>query len=672
MLDSYSVQALSTMFQEPGTLTQSTLSSEDDGLYTSTESATDSGTAAIYVTGCCTFPYPYAGMAETTESLPFSQTGTETTSDRAFQYSWIEVNDPFESESFSVWDGGSATNSASDTTTDATAPLTTTETGTNTTSTTVTSGGSITTSSSGTINGEPYDDEFMGGASPSSPLALWSGSGSGFLSAPLSASSGASYDPSSLSPISPPYPGLGVPDAGFLWNSVGSLRPREAYQRPDGLPSQGPYPDGVSRSAPPTPTSTLIALAAAGRNPTDITLPTAGTEAVDPPPGSHLEPGAVPYVEGELPMSLRPALWGPGATSNTAPFTGGLLRPSMDTVTYDPFGTLRPAPTSSAGPEGLAAGFVQGAANVGNSVTDAGIGVVNLVPLAYNNTVGYVPGVRPLRYIEPPEWSAGFVNVDGVPIEDAETHRHSRFAGTIAVAAGSALLGPAIPLPKVPLPAPLLATGSGSMAVATTFEVSARLGTVGTLGAINQAGLGAQTVQMAAGNAGGNAPGTVDPNIEPTFGENFGSKIKTKLNQLRKKYPEVRDAKGGGIEDALAIAQQRVAQGGGRVGPPVGQGETAAIYFEDGPVTWVFRPNGEFWSMRGEFRMDAMNPRNPHTWDDLASHPALEKGSFDPSWYDGDVKEDLRRLRDATLTILESFPNWSCELVRDSMIVRCM
>ena len=84
------------------------------------------------------------------------------------------------------------------------------------------------------------------------------------------------------------------------------------------------------------------------------------------------------------------------------------------------------------------------------------------------------------------------VNVDGVPIEDAETHRHSRFAGTIAVAAGSAPLGPAIPLPKVPLPAPLLATGSGSMAVATTFEVSARLGTVGTLGAINQAGLGAR------------------------------------------------------------------------------------------------------------------------------------------------------------------------------------
>ena len=37
-------------------------------------------------------------------------------------------------------------------------------------------------------------------------------------------------------------------------------------------------PDGVSR-APPSPTSTLITLAAAGRNPADITIPTQGSEA---------------------------------------------------------------------------------------------------------------------------------------------------------------------------------------------------------------------------------------------------------------------------------------------------------------------------------------------------------------------------------------------------------
>ena len=50
-------------------------------------------------------------------------------------------------------------------------------------------------------------------------------------------------------------------------------------------------PDGVSRSTPPTPTATLITPAAAGRNPTDLTLPTAGGQAVDPPPGSHEKPG---------------------------------------------------------------------------------------------------------------------------------------------------------------------------------------------------------------------------------------------------------------------------------------------------------------------------------------------------------------------------------------------
>ena len=37
--------------------------------------------------------------------------------------------------------------------------------------------------------------------------------------------------------------------------------------------------DGVSRSAPPSPTDNLVALAAAGRDPVDITIPTIGTDA---------------------------------------------------------------------------------------------------------------------------------------------------------------------------------------------------------------------------------------------------------------------------------------------------------------------------------------------------------------------------------------------------------
>jgi hypothetical protein len=58
-----------------------------------------------------------------------------------------------------------------------------------------------------------------------------------------------------------------------------------------------------------------------------------------------------------------------------------------------------------------------------------------------------------------------------------------------------------------------------------------------------------------------------------------------------------------------------------------------------------------------------MNPRDPCTWDDLANHPAFEKGGFDPGWYDGDARRDLLRLREATSAILASFPTWSCQLV---------
>ena len=108
-------------------------------------------------------------------------------------------------------------------------------------------------------------------------------------------------------------------------------------------------------------------------------------------------------------------------------------------------------------------GVLQGGANVGNSVTDAGVGTVNLVPGVYNNTVAYVPGVRALPYIQPPEWSQGLVTHNGAPIETPETHGHSRFFGNIAVAAGSAALGPQIPFGKLPLPGPTaqLATNVG-------------------------------------------------------------------------------------------------------------------------------------------------------------------------------------------------------------------
>jgi hypothetical protein len=75
------------------------------------------------------------------------------------------------------------------------------------------------------------------------------------------------------------------PAAGWL-DGVGYEIPKiglEVEPDTDGLALEYYYEDavgndGVSRSAPPDPSETLIALAAAGRNPTDITIPTVGSE----------------------------------------------------------------------------------------------------------------------------------------------------------------------------------------------------------------------------------------------------------------------------------------------------------------------------------------------------------------------------------------------------------
>lgn len=90
------------------------------------------------------------------------------------------------------------------------------------------------------------------------------------------------------------------------------------------------------------------------------------------------------------------------------------------------------------------------------------------------------------------------------------------------------------------------------------------------------------------------APTITEPIIDSA---KFSSKVRSKLNQLRKKYPDVRRG-AEGAADAQKLAEEAFRRGGGRVGPPVGQGADSALYFDDGPVTWVFRPDGTFWSMR--------------------------------------------------------------------------
>ncbi|MGO9919697.1 MAG: hypothetical protein ACLQIB_34015 [Isosphaeraceae bacterium] len=77
----------------------------------------------------------------------------------------------------------------------------------------------------------------------------------------------------------------------YIANSYGSSAPDTDSATPNGLPGEEvarlayfaenySNPDGASRSAAPDPTATLVGLAAAWRNPTDITIPTlAGSEA---------------------------------------------------------------------------------------------------------------------------------------------------------------------------------------------------------------------------------------------------------------------------------------------------------------------------------------------------------------------------------------------------------
>ncbi|TWT59739.1 polymorphic toxin-type HINT domain-containing protein [Rubinisphaera italica] len=103
------------------------------------------------------------------------------------------------------------------------------------------------------------------------------------------------------------------------------------------------------------------------------------------------------------------------------------------------------------------------------------------------------------------------------------------------------------------------------------------------------------TSQQNLGNVADNANKLSNLPANPTFNSNFPSKVRHKLSWLG---GAVRKAKDGGIDDAKALAEAAYRSGNGRVGAPVGQGHSYAVYFEDGPVTWVFLPNGEFISMR--------------------------------------------------------------------------
>jgi hypothetical protein len=84
-----------------------------------------------------------------------------------------------------------------------------------------------------------------------------------------------------------------------------------------------------------------------------------------------------------------------------------------------------------------------------------------------------------------------------------------------------------------------------------------------------------------------------------TFGENFAKKVRKHIDQVRHRgpVPEAIPSPGkGGMERVKQIIRERVGKGDGRATTYAGE---AAVAFEDGGVTYIFRPNGEFWTILG-------------------------------------------------------------------------
>jgi hypothetical protein len=121
--------------------------------------------------------------------------------------------------------------------------------------------------------------------------------------------------------------------------------------------------DGVSRDAPPSPTATLIALAAAGRNPTDITLPTVGSDASDSGGGGSGGSGS-----GGGGMDVRRSN---GTTAGAASGSGVLVAQGALSLPGDSTTASPPAGTSNSiaanGPVAATAGSTSSSTSVAKS-----------------------------------------------------------------------------------------------------------------------------------------------------------------------------------------------------------------------------------------------------------------------------------------------------------------
>lgn len=129
---------------------------------------------------------------------------------------------------------------------------------------------------------------------------------------------------------------------------------------------------------------------------------------------------------------------------------------------------------------------------------------------------------------------------------------------------------------------------------AATGATATQVGVVG--GALS--GVGGQIHQMSVGGQSPeNGPDSAELQGEVSFGKNVDKKIRKHIDQVRNRGPVKEDIPSPGrrgIERVQEIIRQRVAQGGGRA---TTFADEPAIAFEDGGVTYIFRPSGEFWTI---------------------------------------------------------------------------
>jgi hypothetical protein len=93
------------------------------------------------------------------------------------------------------------------------------------------------------------------------------------------------------------------------------------------------------------------------------------------------------------------------------------------------------------------------------------------------------------------------------------------------------------------------------------------------------------------------SPGTLDGPVR--FGKNFDKKVRKHIDQVRNRVspPEnIAAPSASGIDRVRRIIEDRVAAGRGR---DTTFADEPAVAFEDGGATYIFRPDGEFWTILG-------------------------------------------------------------------------